>query len=511
MIIIEPSKLLAIFSKVHNRGTPPANFIVLLVDAISKLPSEIFSEDYGAENEPEIYEYLATNAVDTGFAYGPWVVPFDAAHEPMRRAVMCEVLRVLGGFESSWNWNAGVDTTNPDSDTWPEYEAGMFQCSANSLNFDRSLSQCFSDHYRHFDPDLKLESAPNILAKRFVRLTKASSVFAIEHCARLLRFTIRHHGPIVRREILPYLNRDAVNEFLSLLTNTPSTPPNPMEKIRYTFDAGHGSQDSGAVGYLNGGMFKESNIALGVVSALAKLLVTDGRFDVTLTRNGDTFLSLTERAAIANKNNATMFSIHANSGGGTGYECYTTPGKTNSDDLATTLLASYGHEFSELPGRYDKSDGDPDKEAKFAVLTGSKGKAILFELGFMDRPSDLAIMVDPGYSLRAAKALYQGILAHEKLAPAGAPPDNPPPPPAPVDTAVFDKGRRQGLVELILRFETAAKAAEAAVTPERVASDLMGARFDLEEASMNRKAASAARGYLYLISQGVTTNDEELA
>jgi hypothetical protein len=30
---------------------------------------------------------------------------------------MLEVTRVLAGFESSWHWNAGVDTNNPTSIT----------------------------------------------------------------------------------------------------------------------------------------------------------------------------------------------------------------------------------------------------------------------------------------------------------------------------------------------------------------------------------------------------------
>jgi hypothetical protein len=52
---------------------------------------------------------------------------------------MLEVLRVLAGFESSWDWNAGVDTTNPTCVTPDTIEAGAWQVSANSTAFGEEL------------------------------------------------------------------------------------------------------------------------------------------------------------------------------------------------------------------------------------------------------------------------------------------------------------------------------------------------------------------------------------
>src|ERR1700755_1236697 len=56
-----------------------------------------------------------------------------------RRAVMAEVMRVLAAFESSWDWHAGVDTTNPSSTTPDTIEAGAWQVSANSMAFGQEL------------------------------------------------------------------------------------------------------------------------------------------------------------------------------------------------------------------------------------------------------------------------------------------------------------------------------------------------------------------------------------
>jgi hypothetical protein len=51
----------------------------------------------------------------------------------------------------------------------------------------------------------------------FRTTTKANHTFALEYCARLLRFTIRHHGPVRDGHIQPELRRDAMAELLGFL------------------------------------------------------------------------------------------------------------------------------------------------------------------------------------------------------------------------------------------------------------------------------------------------------
>lgn len=174
---------------VFNRGVAPDDFLDQLVAWGKTAPDEIF----------------ATNAVSDIYSsvrntLGPWE---GLAH---RRAVMLEVLRVLAGFESSWRWNAGVDTSNPDSDTPVEIEAGAFQVSANSMNFGDELKDLVRSHTNgSLDPDL------------FQAKMKSDHPLAIEYCARLLRRTTRHHGPVRDHEIDAWLRRDAVTEFQSFL------------------------------------------------------------------------------------------------------------------------------------------------------------------------------------------------------------------------------------------------------------------------------------------------------
>ncbi|MDK2771035.1 N-acetylmuramoyl-L-alanine amidase family protein [Flavobacterium haoranii] len=83
-------------------------------------------------------------------------------------------------------------------------------------------------------------------------------------------------------------------------------------KFKVVLDAGHGGKDTGK----NAHGFLEKNIALEITKKVGNIL--DREKDVTLvfTRKTDVFVELTERANIANRNDADLFvSIHCNSAG----------------------------------------------------------------------------------------------------------------------------------------------------------------------------------------------------
>lgn len=73
-------------------------------------PDEIFVARPGHEIYSEVAEQLG---------------PYPEGDLTYRKAVMLEVLRVLGGFESSWRWEEGRDITNPASDKPCTMEAGI--------------------------------------------------------------------------------------------------------------------------------------------------------------------------------------------------------------------------------------------------------------------------------------------------------------------------------------------------------------------------------------------------
>lgn len=183
--VVPPAQFIACRQKVHNRGAPPEAFLAELVDWGRAADAEVFRRN-------EVFD-IYSSVVST---LGPWR---DETH---RRAAMLEVLRVLAGFESSWDWSAGRDVTNPASNTACTEEAGIFQCSGDSMGFGAHLRQ------------LLLDAGGDGSCASFIEVTKANHRFAIGYCARLLRITTRHHGPVRHRHIHPWLRRDAVDEFI---------------------------------------------------------------------------------------------------------------------------------------------------------------------------------------------------------------------------------------------------------------------------------------------------------
>ena len=105
-----------------------------------------------------------------------------------------------------------------------------------------------------------------------------------------------------------------------------------------------------------------------------------------------------------------LLSIHANAGGGTGWECYTTKGETKSDRIAETLAEQWLLEFgNEWHFRADYSDGDADKESQFYILRHTKCPAVLSENLFMDRYEDYQFLMTDAGRERIAKVHFETI------------------------------------------------------------------------------------------------------
>ncbi len=81
-------------------------------------------------------------------------------------------------------------------------------------------------------------------------------------------------------------------------------------------------------------------------------------------------------------------SVHANAGGGKGFEVYSSPGATKSDAIATIFGEEFQAVFPDRRLRADYSDGDLDKERAFYVLKKTAMPAILTENFFMDNEEE---------------------------------------------------------------------------------------------------------------------------
>lgn len=157
----------------------------------------------------------------------------------------------------------------------------------------------------------------------------------------------------------------------------------PGGSIKVFIDAGHGGTDPGAVG--NG--LKEKDIVLSIATKLGALLNGRG-ISIKYSRTTDTYLSLEERARLANAWGADLFvSIHANSTTSSvrGTECYTHPTantatKTLSGNISRAIASKFG-----ISNR-------GHKEANFAVLRLSNMPAILVETAFISNSSDASLL-----------------------------------------------------------------------------------------------------------------------
>ncbi len=177
-------------------AVPPTAFLDELIAWGREAPDEIFSPKGTNEIYVTVLHYLG---------------PYEGVMH--RRAVMLEVMRVLAGHETDWNWNAGVDS-HPQSEvkTAQTTEAGAWQVSANSMNLAPELR-----HLVH----TRIGSTNPI---KFQHAMKKDHSLAMEYIARSLRNRIDTHGPVVRctkttppRGIGSNLSRDAVTEFLEYL------------------------------------------------------------------------------------------------------------------------------------------------------------------------------------------------------------------------------------------------------------------------------------------------------
>jgi N-acetylmuramoyl-L-alanine amidase len=183
--------------------------------------------------------------------------------------------------------------------------------------------------------------------------------------------------------------------------------------MKIIIDPGHGGRDSGAVSA--DGQTMEKDVVLTVSKRVAEILAPYG--EIAMTREDDTFLTLSGRARKANQIGADLLSIHCNAGGGTGFEVFTSPGQTLSDPWATAILDELNASFPNRAIRTDLSDGDPDKEGRFTVLTKTRNSAVLVELGFIDTQEGRFFLTAPINQEELAQAIAKATLRHNGIEP----------------------------------------------------------------------------------------------
>jgi N-acetylmuramoyl-L-alanine amidase len=171
-------------------------------------------------------------------------------------------------------------------------------------------------------------------------------------------------------------------------------------------DPGHGGHDRGG---MPGQRFAEKVFTLDTAKRLARILGNDNGIKVVLTRTADTFVSLKERAEIANQyagHNAIFVSIHFNAGrreGASGIETY------YNNKRGYRLAALVHPRVIQAMASIDRGI----RHGSYQVLRKNRLPAILIEGGFLTNPAEAARITNSRSRERLARAIANAIQRYD--------------------------------------------------------------------------------------------------
>lgn len=185
-------------------------------------------------------------------------------------------------------------------------------------------------------------------------------------------------------------------------------------------DAGHGGHDGGAVA--NGVI--EKNLSLDIASRVRRQLESAG-LRVVMTRSGDSFLSLEERAALAGQHRAAAFvSVHLNTEGegaeAEGIETYFAESRTlpsrqrvaeGSDaDQNFGESADFAEAVQRTVCTVTQAENRGTKARDYAVVARAPCPAVLVECGFITNVGEAARLKKADYRDRLADGIARGVV-----------------------------------------------------------------------------------------------------
>lgn len=195
-------------------------------------------------------------------------------------------------------------------------------------------------------------------------------------------------------------------------------------------DAGHGGQDSGAMR----DDVLEKELTLDVARRVEQLVRASGLRTI-LTREGDNYVSLAQRAAAANEQRDCVFvSIHFDEGTRTaasGVNTYYAPHQRSSAPLLPSWLpfvqpvsaeptnlesqSLAGFVQQALVARTQAIDRGTRSE-QFYVIANVRHPAVLVEGGFLTNNDDMTRLRTEEYRQQLASAISEGILRYREIA-----------------------------------------------------------------------------------------------
>ena len=192
-------------------------------------------------------------------------------------------------------------------------------------------------------------------------------------------------------------------------------------------DPGHGGQDSGAMC----GMIFEKDLTLDIAQRVDRLLQSQG-LATLMTRVGDSYVSLQDRAAVTNRARDCIFvSIHFNESKKTasGVETYFAEHQAapaprlvswipffqgpaaENPTLASQSLAGF---IQEAMIARTKAPNRGTKAEQFFVIANVSAPAVLVEAGFLNK-DEIAKLESNDYRDQMAAAISEGILRYRDV------------------------------------------------------------------------------------------------
>ena len=309
------------------------------------------------------------------------------------------------------------------------------------ISFDDAevLSETFSNI---FFKDNRIQKVRIKREKTTIKLiVHISKKFKLKHFTLNPNSKYKHHRLVV--DVL-----DLEKKVTKKVTETDSPPSLRNQKI-ILVDAGHGGEDSGAVGKNKS---LEKNVNLAIAKRLVAIINQNKDFKAVLSRSGDYYVPLTKRLTIAQQQKASMFiSIHADSVesiSAKGASVYMLSEKGNNSKLAKQLEASQNlvDQFGGVETVIDNdqflkniltdySRKDKEKQsfelaqeiiaqldkigpihkkipqkANFVVLKSPSIPSVLVETAFISNPTQEKRLTNKKQQQKIAQSIYKGIV-----------------------------------------------------------------------------------------------------
>lgn len=292
-------------------------------------------------------------------------------------------------------------------------------------------------------------------------------VLDLEHAVKPKSFALRPNDEYGHRLVID-LNHDSASEGRRVTRSV--VPQGKAREIVIAIDAGHGGEDPGALGSKG---TREKDVVLAIARKLEALLKKEPGLRPVLIRDGDYYIGLSQRVALARKARADLLvSIHADSfrdhrasgssvytlspRGATSEQARLLAQKENDSDLIggvsledkDDLLASVLLDLSQtatIEASTDvaarvlgglKSVGKVHKhrveQAGFRVLKAPDMPSILVETAFISNPVEERNLRSSAHQQKLARAILSGIRSYFA--------ENPPP------GTIMAKARRKHII-----------------------------------------------------------------